>query len=297
MIPTLFSVSYAGAWGQHRLSLLEFLEKAAALGYPAVELGGKRPHLSVLDYGSEESLAPIRTAAKRLCLTIATIAGYTDFTATRTAAEVPFVEMQVRYVAELARMAKFLGAPIVRVFSGYFTDLKEYQSDWDRCVRALRESASVAADSGVVLGLQNHHDVGVSAEAFEELLDDVGHPNLRAMFDPWAPALHGTDLYASARRLASRMVQTTLADYVRLDRFRYRPELVNYERLEPPAVRAVPLGDGFLDLPAFFQGLKDGGFDGYVAYEMCSPVRGGGSEANLDATAAKSLATIRRLIG
>jgi sugar phosphate isomerase/epimerase len=61
-------------------------------------------------------------------------------------------------------------------------------------------------------------------------------------------------------------------------------------------VRAVPVGDGFIDLEAFFAGLKEGGFTGYVAYEMCSPVRGGGSEANLDATAAKSLACIRRLI-
>lgn len=297
MTPALFSVSYAGAWGQHRLGVIEFLEKAAALGYPAVELGGKRPHLSVLDYTSEESLAPIRAAARRLKLEIATIAGYTDFTASRQAAEVPFVEMQVRYVTELARMARTLGAGIVRVFSGYFTDLKEYQSDWDRCVKALRESARAAADFGVVLGLQNHHDVGVATSAFEELLDDVGHPNIKAMFDPWSPALHGDDLYAAARRLAPRMVQTTLADYVKLDRFRYKPELVNYERLDPPAVRAVPLGDGFIDLAAFFAGLKDGGFSGYVAYEMCSPVRGGGSEANLDATAVKSLETIRRLIG
>jgi sugar phosphate isomerase/epimerase len=133
-------------------------------------------------------------------------------------------------------------------------------------------------------------------DAFAELLDDVGHPNLRAMFDPWSPALHGADLYQAARRMAPRMVQTTLADYVRLDRFQYRPELVNYERLDPPAVRAVPLGEGFLDLGAFFAGLKEGGFDGYVAYEMCSPLRGGGSEANLDAAAKKSLELIRRLM-
>jgi sugar phosphate isomerase/epimerase len=58
----------------------------------------------------------------------------------------------------------------------------------------------------------------------------------------------------------------------------------------------VPLGDGFIDLPAFFAGLKEGGFDGYVAYEMCSPLRGGGGEANLDATARKSLAVIKRLV-
>jgi sugar phosphate isomerase/epimerase len=297
MTPVLFSVSYAGAWGQHRLSAVEFLHKAKQLGYPAVELGGKRPHLSVLDYPDEQSLAEIREAAVRLEIEVATIAGYTDFTSGSQAAEVPFVEMQIAYVRQLARIGQGLGAKIVRVFSGYYTASDAYQRDWTTCVSALREAAAAAEEFGVILGLQNHHDVGVSVDAFEELLDDVAHPNLKAMFDPWSVALHGADLYESARRVAPRMVQTTLADYVRLDRFRYRPELVNYEKLDPPAVRAVPLGEGFLDLEAFFAGLKEGGFDGYVAYEMCSPLRGGGSEANLDAAAAKSLEAIRRLSG
>jgi len=284
MTPVLFSVSYAGYWGQCRLGLIPFLEKAATLGYPAVELAAKRPHLSVLDYPDEQSARELRETADRLGIQIATLAAYTDFTAGRNAAEVPFVEMQIHYVRQLARLASVLGVRIIRVFSGYSGELSEYQSDWNKCVVALRESAAVAAESGVMLGLQNHHDVGVSVEGFTELLDDVNHPNLKAMFDPWAVALQGTaDMYEAARRMAPRMVQTTLADYVQVDRFQYQPSLINYARVNPPVARAVPLGEGFLDLEAFFTGLKDGGFDGYVAYEICSPIRGGGSEANLDA--------------
>lgn len=296
MTPSLFSVSYAGYWGQHCLDLEAFLSKAAALGYPAVEIGGKRPHLSPLDYRDLESLQPLRDAAERLNVEIATIAGYTDFTSGRSSAEVPFVEMQVRYVADLARIARGLDARIVRVFSGYFTGPEHYQADWTRCVAALRECADAAAAEGVILGLQNHHDVGLTIEAFEELMHDVDRPNLRGMFDPWSVALTGGDLYESARRMAPLMVQTTLADYVRLPRFHYRPELVNYERQLPDAVRAVPLGEGFIDLAAFFNGLRDGGFDGYVAYEMCSPLRGGGSEANLDHAARVSLQRIQELV-
>ncbi len=296
MIPVLFSVSYAGYWGQHRLDLPAFFRKAAALGYPAVEVAGKRPHLSPLDCSCEDSLARLRESARAAGVEVVTVAGYTDFTTGRHAAEVPFVEMQLAYVAALARMGQALGARVVRVFSGYSPDPRHYQADWDRCVTALREAARLCADQGLVLGLQNHHDVGVGVDAFVELLDEVDHPNLKAMFDPWAPALHGDDLYQAARRLAPRMVQTTLADYVRLPRYTYRPELVNYEQQGPPAVRAVPLGQGFLDLEAFFAGLREGGFDGYVAYEMCSPVRGGGSEANLDRTAAQSLRTIQALV-
>jgi sugar phosphate isomerase/epimerase len=170
-------------------------------------------------------------------------------------------------------MARSLGGKIVRVFSGYSPEPADYQADWNRCVTALRDAADAAGQFGITLGLQNHHDIGVSVEGFIELLDDVNHPNLKAMFDPWSIALQSADLYQAARLLAPRMVQTTLADYVRTDRF------------------------GFIDLPAFFAGLKEGGFDGLVAYEMCSPLRGGGSEANLDAAATKSLAEIRRLIG
>jgi sugar phosphate isomerase/epimerase len=112
------------------------------------------------------------------------------------------------------------------------------------------------------------------------------------MFDPWSIALQGEDLCAAAKRLAPRMVQTTIADYVRLKRFAYQPGLVNYRALDA-MVRAVPPGEGFLDLPGFFRGLREGGFDGYVAYEMCSPLRGGGSEQNLDTTARTGLAHIR----
>jgi sugar phosphate isomerase/epimerase len=296
MTPALFSVSYAGYWGQQPLSLEDFVRKAGALGYPAVELAGKRPHLSILDYRTLESVASIRETAEAAGVEIATIAGYTDFTAGRESPEVPQQEIQLAYVRQLAQLASWLGAKIVRVFSGYMTTAERLASDWDHVVGSLREAAAIAAEYGVVLGLQNHHDLGVTADAFAELLADVAHPNLKAMFDPWSVALTGGDLQRAARQMAPFMVQTTLADYVQIERFAYRPALVNYERLSPPWARAVPLGDGFINFAAFFAGLREGGFNGYVAYEMCSPVRGGGSEANLDATASKSLEFIRQLI-
>ena len=291
MIPTLFSVSYAGLWGQHRLDLKSFLQKAAELGYPAVELMGKRPHLSIVDTGPRE-VDQIRRAASQSGVEIATIAGYTNFTLGRDT-EIPSVEIQVAYVRTLAQLAQQLGARVVRIFTGYNTEPDSYRRDWDLCVAAVRQCAQVAADCGVILGVQNHHDVGVGVDSCLEFLADVDHPNCRAMFDPWAPALHGDDLHQCARQLAPKMVQTTLADYVRLARYAYQPGLVNYKRLDD-MVRAVPLGEGFLDLEGFFAGLRAGGFDGYVAYEMCSPLRGGGSLENLDRTARTSLEKIRQ---
>lgn len=294
MTPMLFSVSYAGLWGQHSLDLHAFIRKAAALGYPAVELMGKRPHLSVLDTTGVE-LDRIRETAEECRVEIATIAGYTDFTADAAHEGVPLVEVQVAYVRELARMAQQLGGKIVRIFTGYATSPEDPERDWDRCVQAVRQCADAAQEFGITLGVQNHHDVAVEWRSYLEFLADVGRPNCRAMFDPWAPAVHGDELRECARAVAPHMVQTTVADYARLERYRYVPGLVNYEPMTP-LMRAVPLGEGIVDLDSFFAGLRDEGFDGYVAYEMCSPLRGGGSEANLDAAAARSLARIRELI-
>jgi len=268
MKPMLFSVGYAGLWGQHALDVLAFIRKASSLGYEAVELMCKRPHLSVLDADDRE-LDAIGRCADEAELEIGTLAAYTDFTAGATAKEVPFVEMQLAYVRTLADFAKTLGASVIRVFTGYATAPEAFHGDWTKCVKALRECAALAADRGVAIGVQNHHDTGVAWESFAELLADVDHPNCKAAFDPWAVALHGDDLY----KCASAMAQP-LGD----------------------AVRAVPLGEGFIDFDAFFAGLKEGGFSGYVAYEMCSPLRGGGGEENLDRTAKISAEKIRELI-
>src|SRR5262249_56895000 len=102
--PVLSSVGSAGYGGQHRLDLPAFFRKAARLGYPAVMLAGKRPHLSPLDYPDAASLEPIRRAADEAGGEVTTIAGYTDFTASRHAAELPFVEMHLPYLAPLARI-------------------------------------------------------------------------------------------------------------------------------------------------------------------------------------------------
>jgi len=307
---SLFSVSYAGLWGQAALSLEDFLPRAKSLGYDGVELMGKRPHLSPLDITPERADA-LAAQARQLGLDVACIAAYTNFTAGLESGEVPFIDIQVQYVESLARLAIRLGCPLIRVFTGYEpaplpsslpkvsalregTDLPRL---WKMCVDGIRACCDRVAGmgNGVTIGIQNHHDIGVHTDAFLELIADIGRPNCKAMFDAWSPALRGEDLYAAARKAAPLTVYTTAADYVRLPRFRYQPDLVNYVAAEPPLVRAVPFGEGFIDYPAFFRGLRDSGYDGWVAYEMCSPLRGGGSMENLDACARKFLAAMPRL--
>ena len=55
------------------------------------------------------------------------------------------------------------------------------------------------------------------------------------------------------------------------------------------------MGEGFIDYAAFFKALRSTGYTGYVAYEMCSMLRGGGSLENLDRCAIQFREYMRRL--
>jgi sugar phosphate isomerase/epimerase len=281
--PGLFSVSYGGLWGQAGLTVEEFIARAGKLGYSSVMLAGKRPHLSPLD-ATPERLEQVQAALRQAAVTCDVIAAYTNL-ASGAAAEVPTAEMQIAYVESLCRIAAALGAGVVRIFTAYETGDREPATLWRRTVAIVREMCDRARDYRVTIAIQNHHDLALDTDALLDLVAEIDRPNCKLGFDAWSPALRGEDLYAAAKKAAPLTVITTNADYRRTPRWRYRPELVNYERLTPDEVRAVPFGTGFIDYAAFFRGLIEGGYNGPATYEICSPIRGGGSIENLDACA------------
>ena len=104
--------------------------------------------------------------------------------------------------------------------------------------------------------------------------------------------LDADELRASVLKMKPFIIHTTAADYVRQPRYHYDSTLTNF--MEQDAVlRAVPLGKGIIDYDAFFGALKEIGYQGYIAYEMCEVLDGGGSIENLDRTARESLAFLK----
>ncbi|NWF85587.1 MAG: sugar phosphate isomerase/epimerase, partial [Bryobacteraceae bacterium] len=258
MIPVLHSVSYAGVWpGQARLALDEFLDKASSLGFPAVMLMAKRPHLSVLDFPRDACLR-LRERIEARGLRVHVIAGYNNFSADAEHGDVPHREIQIQHVTELARMARDLGCGLVRIFTAYEHPAVSYAQLMHNTVEALRECARRAAEHGVTIGVQNHHDLASHHDSMADLIQAVNEPNCRAMFDAWTPALHGADIAAAARRMAPLTCHTTIADYQLRPRFHYQPNAVNF--LEQKAwTQAVPMGEGFIDYRGFLSALAEGG--------------------------------------
>ena len=253
-------------------------------------LVAKRPHLSLLDYPSHrpEKRQALRALLAEHDLSVRSLAGYNDFTVGPERPDVPFWEHRNRLHCRTGGPGarSRLSLPF-RVFTGYERAGVSYDAGWTSVVTGLRESARLAADFGVVLTVQNHHDFAVDYESMYQLLCEVDHPNCRAAFDAWSPAvqgLHGEALAAAVRRMAPFMAYTTVADYVALPRYRYEPALVNYVA-EPARMLGVPMGEGLIDYATFFDTLIATGYSGTVAYEMCSSLRDGGNLDNLDAYA------------
>ncbi len=276
----LFSVSYSGLWGQAALGVVDFIYRAKELGYEGVLLMAKRPHLSIID-SDENELGAVEAALKQTGIELIGLAAYTDYLLPAPA-EIPVGEIQRLYVERCAALCARLGGKVVRIFTGYDRDGVSRAQQENTVVTQLQAAAEDAAAHGILLSVQNHHDIGVHTDEFSMLLDAVGGENVRAGFDAWSPHLRGEDLYSTALRMAPRMFMTICADYLTYPRYRYEPTLVNYERIEPNAVKATEMGSGEINYGEFFRGLTEGGFDGWAIYEMCSPVLGGGTVKNLD---------------
>ncbi len=298
--PVLHSVSYAGAWpGQSCLDVDSFLSKAVELGYRSVALVAKRPHVSPLDYDDAARRA-LRAKIEQLGLELAAMMGYSDFTAGLDHPGIPSAEMNAAYVGVLAKLTADLGAKRLRIFTGYQRAGVSYDAQYNEIVKGLRLAGREAERHGVILAVQNHHDIACHHDQLAWLMEEVGHPNVRLAFDAWAPHLQGVRgqaLVRAVEKVGKYIELTTVADYEIQARFRYDANVVNYVAERAPVVRAVAPGAGEIDYVSFFEGLRNAGYTGPVAYEMCAPLQGGGSVENLDRTARVFLEFLRAMDG
>jgi len=279
----LHSISYSGSWpGQVCLSVPDFLKKARQLGFDSVMLMAKRPHLSPIDY-SPSARRGLREQLDGLGLEVDCLASYTNFCISDADLKVPHRELQLLYLTDLARLANDLGTPLIRVFTGQPDSRRSFEENWQNCVSSLREASRRVADYGITLGVQNYHDLAMSSRSLLRLLREINEPNCKAMFDAWAPTMQGHDLEEAVEEIVPLMTHTTIADYARRPKRTYVPmvpPLVDTVRDE--GIHAVPVGEGIVDYVSFLRALARRRYTGSIAYEMCTPLAGGGKEANLD---------------
>lgn len=289
----LHSVSYSGTAfeGQCCLSLEKTILKAAELGFDAVELMAKRPHASLLDL-DEQAQEDIKRLVKEKGLELSCLAAYNDF-----ADPNPYHrEVQLYYTKRLVNLASSLGVKIVRVFASAMGNMHvgaSYAQQWKWVVEHMREAAKCAEEHGVILALQNHSPIVQSYKSVLDMIKEVDSDNLKVALD--AELLNWADEpYAEAvHEVGDLIVYSTTGDHISRPGATERTPAGVITRL---VWRGVPLGEGGADWRAFIGALKEIGYDGFLAYEICGPMTGGGEEQNLDSIARTSLQYMRKIL-
>ena len=190
-------------------------------------------------------------------------------------------------MGQLAELASDLGTKMVRIFTGYERPGIPYDKQYATVVEGITLAAREAEKYGVTLVIQNHHDIAIHHDAMYWLLKEINLPNVMAGWDAWSPTLEKLsteEIRQSVLKMKPFIVNTIVADYVALNRYHYENHLTNYVE-DIPVMRAVPTGKGIIDYKSFIGALKEIGYQGYLVYEMCEVLDGGGSIENLDATA------------
>lgn len=276
----LYSISCSGTWFSDRpaLTVEEFIDTAKKFGYDGVEIDLKRPHGSPLDL-DEKRCAEIRAYAEKQGMEICGVAANNNF-----ASIVPeLIENELLMVREQIRVAKMLGAPVLRVFAAWRGIVKrngiatyevpeQYHTfhgalDYElrqSIVACLKECAKWAEEAGVVLALQNHHPI---IEDYHDMLDIV-----RWVDSPWvkccldAPCCgwtveHQSDEYQTqaVRDVGDlQMISHANAEFV--EEADGSIHMVSFD----PHIQPV-----LTNYPAFIRALKEIGYDGYINYEFC----------------------------
>lgn len=292
----LHSIGYAGLWrGQAQLTVDEFLVKAKELGYDGVMLMAKKPHLSPLDYDKEARIK-LKKRIEDLGLTLVGLAAYSDFTAGIDKPGIPHTEIQATYIGQVAELAQDLGTNMIRIFTGYERSGVPYDKQYATVIEGIRLAALEAQKYNVTLVVQNHHDIALHHDAMYWMLKEINLPNVMCGWDAWSPTLEGLskeEIKESIFKMKPFIVMTIAADYITIPRYHYENHLTNYVAVKP-VMRATAMGEGIIDYQTFFETLKEIGYQGYLVYEMCEVLEGGGSISNLDEKAKKFLYYVDR---
>lgn len=270
----LYSITYLGAWykGGH-LTLKDFIRKAKALGYDGIEIDLKRPHGFPLDL-DEKSRTEIRKLAASEGLEIPAVASNNNF-----ASPIPeHRENELLMVHEQIRLARDLGAKILRVFAAWrgitfrneiatYEVASQYEKGhnmdslvferWNWVRECLKEAAGWAGKYGVVLALQNHVPLMENYKDMLAMVREVGSEYLKCSLDVPCEV-----------RQDDKWVKQAVLDTGKLQVHSHFSG--EFERKDNGQLRLLPSRyQETVNYPVFIKTLKESGYNGYMNYEFC----------------------------
>lgn len=140
-------------------------------------------------------------------------------------------DTRVEHMTRMIGVAAVCGADTLRTYTKYDAPLADV-IEWT--IRDLRQVASVAADAGVLVVMENHEDF--TGPVLAHILGAVDHPSVRALYDYGNSQMVGEDPFDALDAMAPFIARVHAKDHVLL------------RGPDGPVVQGVPFGSGRLDV-------------------------------------------------
>ena len=138
-------------------------------------------------------------------------------------------DTRVENMTKMLHVAAACGADTLRTYTKYSAPLREV-IEWT--IRDLRAVASLAADLGVLVVIENHEDF--TGPVLAHILGAVDHPSVRALYDYGNSQMVGEDPLDALSAMAPFIERVHAKDHVLL------------KGPDGPIVQGVPFGSGRL---------------------------------------------------
>lgn len=281
----LYSISYGGIWYKgSALSFDELCRYAKEYGFEGIELDNKRPMGNPMDL-DQRKREEMHNSLAKYGLEIPCVAANNDFSS-----PIPeHRECQLLMVRETAKLAKDMGAKVVRLFAAwagvpihegvgtydfvhdhdsFYTFLRQYPyatnlDRWNFVKECLKEAAKIGEENGVVMALQNHAPLIRTWKDTFDLVKEVNSPWLKVCLDLPIFEKQDKDYIANAVRIVGNLQVHSHygGEYYRDENKVVRQKVLDYNFGEP-----LP------DYIHYIQLMNEIGYNGYFTFELCHPV-------------------------
>jgi len=235
----------------HREKLLEYvLDLARELGFQAIELWGREPHIS--EQFDENRVQAARRMIEDRGLGICALGSYVVFGPVRTRAE------ELVNLDDMLHTARCLRVPLVRVWASDIGSDVATKAQWDRTVGEIQEACDRAARLNVTLVAEMHDDsLADTAASALRLLEQVDRDNFRLNFEV-------------STRLRSETPAQRLAAVLPFVVHTHLQNFSAYAGADGEKPKWAPISDGLVDYLPLLELLCDHGYQGCYALEFAA---------------------------
>jgi sugar phosphate isomerase/epimerase len=171
---------------------------------------------------------------------------------------------EVEKVLDGIRIAKQLGAPVVRVFCGDVHDEIAFEVGADWIIESLKMCVETAEQENILLAIENHGLLAGKSTMIEHIIQAVNSPFVKSTFDTGNFLLVHESPTDAFNRLKSDIVHVHFKDFREKEE---QESLRGFRSTEGVELIGTVPGDGLVNLDLIIQGLKEIDYDGWLSIE------------------------------